>query len=65
MTAEFSETYQMAVLADSYGVQMAPHGWLGPVAVRAATHVLRRDSQLAGAGVSRLKARPRLDPGVD
>ena len=33
------ETYQMAVLADSYGVQMAPHGWLGPVAVRAATHV--------------------------
>ena len=33
------ETYQMSVLADSYGVQMAPHGWVGPVAVRAATHV--------------------------
>ncbi len=33
------ETYQMAVLADSYGVRMAPHGWVGPVAVRAATHV--------------------------
>ena len=33
------ETYQMAVLADSYGLRMAPHGWAGPAAVRAATHV--------------------------
>ncbi len=33
------ETYQMAVLADSYGVRLAPHGWVGPVAVRAATQV--------------------------
>ncbi len=33
------ETYQMAVMADSYGVRVAPHGWVGPIAVRAATHV--------------------------
>ena len=33
------ETYRMAVLADSYGVGMAPHGWVGPVAVRAATQI--------------------------
>ena len=33
------ETYQMAMMADSYGVTVAPHGWVGPVAVRAATHI--------------------------
>lgn len=33
------ETYQMAVLAQSYGVRLAPHGWVGPVAVRAAAQV--------------------------
>ena len=33
------ETYLMAMLADAYGVKVAPHGWVGPVAVRAATQV--------------------------
>ena len=33
------ETYLMAMLADTYGVSVAPHGWVGPVAVRAATQV--------------------------
>ncbi len=33
------ETYQMAVMADSYGVRVAPHGWVGPIAVRAATEI--------------------------
>ena len=33
------ETYHMAALANSYGVQLAPHGWVGPIAVRAAAHV--------------------------
>ena len=29
----------LVALADSYGVRMAPHGWVGSVAGRAATHV--------------------------
>ncbi len=33
------ETYQMAALADTYGVRLAPHGWVGPIAVRAAAQV--------------------------
>ena len=33
------ETYLISMLADSYGAKVAPHGWVGPIAVRAATHV--------------------------
>ena len=58
------ETYQMAVLADSYGVRMAPHGWVGPVAVRAATHVCAVIPNLMVQEFPG-SARPRLDAGVD
>ena len=33
------ETYLDSTLANSYGAKVAPHGWVGPIAVRAATHV--------------------------
>ena len=33
------ETYQMAALANSYGVRLAPHVRIGPIAVRKATQV--------------------------
>ena len=33
------ETYLLSMLADSFGAKVAPHGWVGPIAVRAATHV--------------------------
>ena len=36
---EILETYQIATLANQYDVTVAPHGWVDPVAVRAATQV--------------------------
>lgn len=33
------ETYRISMLADSYGAKVAPHGWVGPIAVRAATQM--------------------------
>ena len=33
------EPYLISMLTDSYGVKVAPHSWVGPIAVRAATQV--------------------------